>query len=68
MHRISKVCFPAMGCGITGTTFSKKATAIGGLLFGIMGLTGGALLTHKPMEVQMPVIEYNLKSDIKRIE
>lgn len=60
--------YKSLGGQFTGATFSKKATAIGGLLFGTMGMTGGALLSAKPGSMTFPDTEINLSSDVQQID
>lgn len=70
IHYVSMIegQYKNLGGQFTGATFSKKATVIGGLLFGAMGLTGGALLSAKPNTITFPDTEINLSSDIQQID
>lgn len=56
------------GGSITGSTFSKRATFWSGLLLGPMGMVGGALFSHKPSKIDIPTIDFNISSDIKKID
>lgn len=55
------------GC-IDGATFSKKATFLGGLLLGPMGMAAGALFSQKPSAITMPSTSFNLSSEIHKID
>lgn len=56
------------GGSFTSATISKGATALGGLLFGTMGLAAGALLTHKPSKMQIPTNTFNVSSEAHKID
>lgn len=56
------------GGSLTGGTFSKKAAFWGGLLLGKMGMEGGALFSHKPMESTMPETHISIKSEVRKID
>ncbi len=60
--------YSSFGGSITGSTFSKKATFWAGLLLGPMGMAGGALFSHKPSKIDMPTTNFNISSDIKKID
>lgn len=56
------------GGSITGGNFSKLAAMGGGLLFGLMGMAAGALLTYEPMEQKPFEANFSIDSDIKKID
>ena len=56
------------GGSFTSATISKGATALGGLLFGTMGLAAGALLTHKPTKIETPTNTFNISSEVHKID
>lgn len=56
------------GGSITSGTFSKKAALCAGLLLGPMGMVGGALFSHKPINVEMPSTSFNISSEVKKID
>lgn len=56
------------GGSFTDATISKGATAVGGLLFGAMGLTAGALLTHEPAKLEMPTNTLHIMSEVHKID
>ncbi|MBO5372239.1 MAG: SHOCT domain-containing protein [Lachnospiraceae bacterium] len=60
--------YTSFGGSFTGATVSKAASVIGGLLFGPMGMATGALLTHKPMKMETPTIDFNISSEDHRID
>ncbi len=60
--------YSSYGGSVTGGNFSKLATVGGGLLFGMMGMAAGALLTYKPAEVKSPDVKFQIDSDIKKID
>ena len=60
--------FSNYGGSFTSATISKGATALGGLLFGTMGLAAGALLTHVPSKVEMPTSTFNISSEVHKID
>lgn len=60
--------YSSFGGSITGSTFSKKTALLAGLLLGPMGMAGGALFSHKPSKIDMPATNFNISSDIKKID
>ncbi len=56
------------GGSVTGGQFSKLAVAGGGLLFGIMGMTAGALLSYKPTQTEAEKTNFSLDSTTKEID
>lgn len=56
------------GGSITGGNISKTASIAGGLLFGTMGMAAGALLTHKPINIEMPNTVVDISSEIHKID
>lgn len=56
------------GGSITGGNFSKLASAGGGVLFGFMGMTAGALLSYKPTEYKADSTSFKIDSDVKKID
>lgn len=60
--------YTSFGGSFTGATVSKKASVIGGLLFGPMGMATGAILTHKPMKIETPTTDFNISSEEHRID
>ena len=53
------------GGSITGGNISKLAAAGGGLLFGMLGMAAGALLTYKPAEIKSGGTQFDINSDVK---
>ncbi len=60
--------YSSFGGSMTGGKFSKTASAIGGALFGIMGMSAGALLTHKPAKQEPIKTDFKLDSEIVKID
>ena len=60
--------YSSYGGSVTGGNFSKLATVGGGLLFGMMGMTAGALLTYKPAETKGGTTRFEIESDAKKID
>ena len=60
--------YSSFGGSITGGTISKKATILGGLLFGPMGMAAGAVLSHKPMNAEVPQNEFVIASEVRKID
>lgn len=60
--------YSSYGGSFTGGKYSKLATAGGGLLFGMMGMTAGALLTYKPAELKGGNTQFKIESDVKKID
>ncbi len=56
------------GGSVTGGQFSKLAVAGGGLLFGMMGMTAGALLSYKPTQTEAAKTNFSLDSTTKEID
>lgn len=56
------------GGSFTGATVSTSASIVGGLLFGPMGMATGALLTHKPMEIEPQRTSFNISSQCRKID
>lgn len=54
--------------GFTGANFSKLITAGGGLLFGLLGITAGALLSYKPAKQEASHTNFQIDSDISKID
>ena len=69
IHYVSTVDghYKNYGGDFTGATFSKSATVLGGLLFGTMGLAGGALLSAKPSSYSTPENKIDISSTIQQI-
>lgn len=70
IHYIADVhgSYSSYGGSVTGGNFSKLATVGGGLLFGMMGMTAGALLTYKPAQTKGGTTRFELESDAKKID
>jgi len=70
IHYVSTIegQYTNFGGNFTGATFSKSATVIGGLLFGPMGLAGGALLSAKPSTYKAPTSKLDLSSTIQQVD
>lgn len=70
VHYISdtKGNYSNFGGSISGATVSKKASVLGGLLFGPMGMAAGALLTHKPAKMEMPGSTLSISSEPHKID
>ena len=60
--------YSSFGGSMTGGSFSKASSAIGGALFGLMGMTAGALLTYKPAKQEPISTSFNLDSEIVKID
>ncbi len=60
--------YSSFGGSITGGTISKKATILGGLLLGPMGMAAGAVLSHKPTNVEVPQSEFVIASEVRKID
>ena len=60
--------YSSFGGSMTGAQFSKKAAAIGGVLFGMMGMAAGALFSYKPAETKPASTEFMLDSEIVKID
>lgn len=60
--------YSSFGGSITGSTFSKEAAFWGGLLFGPMGMIAGALFSYEPARIEMPTTQFNIESDVMRID
>jgi hypothetical protein len=56
------------GGSFTGATVSAKASIVGGLLFGPMGMAAGALLTHKPAKFEQSTNSFDLSSEAHKID
>lgn len=56
------------GGGFTGANFSKLLTAGGGLLFGMMGMAAGALLSYKPGKQDPVNTSFEIDSDVNKID
>ncbi len=56
------------GGSITGGNISKLAAAGGGLLFGMLGMAAGALLTYKPAEIKSGGTQFDINSDVKEVD
>ena len=70
MHYISEIHgdYSSYGGSVVGGNFSKLATLGGGLLFGMMGMTAGALLTYKPSQTEGVKTNFSFDSNIKQID
>lgn len=70
IHYVSDIHgnYSSYGGSFTGGDFSKLATVGGGLLFGMMGMTAGALLTYKPAEYKGAQTFFHIDSDVKKID
>ncbi len=60
--------YSSYGGSVTGGNFSKLATVGGGVLFGMMGMTAGALLTYKPAQTKGGTTRIEIESDAKKID
>lgn len=60
--------YSSYGGSVTGGKFSKLATVGGGLLFGMMGMTAGALLSYKPAQTEGIKTNFTINSDTKKID
>lgn len=70
IHYVTEIhgSYSSYGGSVIGGNFSKLATVGGGLLFGMMGMTAGALLTYKPAEVTSGTTKFEIDSDVKKID
>ncbi len=70
IHYVSEIHsdYSSYGGSITGGNFSKLAAVGGGLLFGMIGMTAGALLSYKPAQSERIETNFSIDSDIKRID
>lgn len=70
VHYTSQIhgTYSSYGGGFTGGNFSKLITAGGGLLFGLMGMTAGALLSYKPAKQEAINTNFQIDSDISKID
>lgn len=60
--------YSSYGGGFTGANFSKLLTAGGGLLFGMLGMTAGALLSYKSAKQAPLNTSFEIDSDINKID
>lgn len=60
--------YSSYGGGFTGANFSKLLTAGGGLLFGMMGMAAGALLSYKPAKQDPINTNFQIDSDVNKID
>ena len=60
--------YSSFGGRIVGGNISKKATLLGGVLLGPMGMAAGAVLSHKPMNVEMPQNSFEISSEVHEID
>ena len=58
----------SFGGSYTGSTFSKGATILGGVLMGTMGLFAGAMLSRKPTQFTFPKQEIEIGTSINSID
>lgn len=58
----------SFGGSFTGSTFSKPAALISGLLFGPMGMIGGALFSSKPAHYETPTTTLDISSELQKID
>ena len=56
------------GGSISGGTVSTLAGIFGGLLFGPMGMAAGAMLTHKPAQMESPSTVFDISSEVHKID
>lgn len=70
IHYVSEIRgdYSSYGGSVTGGKFSKLATVGGGLLFGMMGMTAGALLSYKPAQSERIKTNFTIDSDAKKID
>lgn len=56
IHYVAEIqgAYSSYGGSVTGGKFLKLAAVGGGLLFGMMGMTAGALLTYEPIKAERP--------------
>ena len=60
--------YSSFGGSMTGARFSKFAAGAGGLLFGLMGMAAGALLTYKPAKQEPINTSFTLDSEVVKID
>jgi len=60
--------YSSYGGSMTGGSFSKVAAGVGGLLFGYIGMTAGALFSYKPAKSKPIQTDFKLNSDIVKID
>jgi len=60
--------YSSFGGRIVGGNVSKKATLLGGVLLGPMGMAAGAVLSHKPVNVEIPQNSFELSSEVQKID
>ena len=60
--------YSSYGGSVTGGSYSMLATAGGGLLFGMMGMAAGALLTYKAAKTEAVATNFQIDSDAKKID
>lgn len=60
--------YSSYGGSFTGGKYSKLAAAVGGALFGYMGMTAGALFSYKPAKQEPINTNFSLDSDIVKID
>lgn len=70
IHYVSEIHgdYSSYGGSITGGNFSKLAAVGGGLLFGMLGMTAGALLSYKPTQTEGTKTDFTINSDTKQID
>ena len=70
IHYVSEINgkFSSYGGSFTGANFSKLAAVGGGLIFGTIGMTAGALLTYKPSQQQPSNNTFDISSETKKID
>lgn len=70
IHYVSEIHgnYSSYGGSVTAGNFSKLATAGGGLLFGMMGMAAGALLSYKPSQSENIQTNFSIDSDTKQID
>lgn len=70
IHYVSEIHgdYSSYGGSITGGNFSKLAAVGGGLLFGMLGMTAGALLSYKPAQTEGTKTDFTINSDTKEID
>ena len=70
IHYLSEIHgdYSSYGGSITGGDFSKLATVGGGLLFGMMGMAAGALLSYRPTQSEGTKTNFSISSDTKQID
>ena len=63
-----KGSYSSYGGSMTGGSISKLATIGGGLLFGIMGMAAGAVMSYEPAHQEPIDTKFNLESEEHRID